>query len=92
MGSTKVWTLIFDTKFDKQFNRLSQVNKERIMDFLENRVLKHHNPKTLAKQLTGNLSGYWSFRVGDYRIIADIEEDAFTILAIEVGHRRDVYY
>jgi mRNA interferase RelE/StbE len=41
--------------------------------------------------LTGRLSGYWFYRVGDYRIIADIQDHRFTILAISIDHRRQIY-
>lgn len=92
MGSTpKDWKLIFDQQFDKKFDRLARVDQKRILSFLKERVLQHPDPKKLAKPLTGNLSGYWSYRIGNYRVIADIIEDQLTIITFDVGHRRDVY-
>jgi len=54
----------------KKIDRSHQI---RILSFLKNRVLNAENPKSLAKSMTGDLSGYWRFRIGDYRVIADIQ-------------------
>ena len=91
MDTTKIWSLSFHKSFEKKFSRLSHADQKRILEFLEYRVFKHEDPKKLAKSLSGNLSGYWRFRVGDYRIIADIQEDTCIIIAIDVGHRREIY-
>jgi len=70
---------------------MDQVTKIRILAFLKYRVLSVDEPRLYGKPLTGELSGYWSYRIGDYRVIADIEDATFTLVAIDVGHRRDVY-
>ncbi len=88
---TKTWSLVFDSKFDKKFDRLSHKDQKRIINFFENRVLKHHDPKEYAKPLKGDLLGYWSFRIGTYRIIADIIDEQLKIITFDVGHRREVY-
>ena len=91
MALTKTWSLVFDARFDKKFGRLPQSDQKRIMHFFENRVLKHNNPKEYAKLLKGDLSGYWSFRIGNYRVIADIVDEQLKIITFDVGHRREVY-
>jgi mRNA interferase RelE/StbE len=88
---TKSWQLIFGQRFEKKFERLERAEQKRIMTFFENRVLIHPEPRKLAKPLAGNLAGYWSFRIGVYRVIADILEDQLTIITFDVGHRREVY-
>jgi mRNA interferase RelE/StbE len=55
------------------------------------RVATVDDPRSLAKSLKGPLAAYWRFRVGDYRIICDIQDDRLVILVITIGHRRDVY-
>lgn len=89
---TKQWSLEFGTDFNKKFKHLEKTQQQRIMDFLEDRVQSHKNPRTLAKPLSGSLRGYWRFRVGDYRIIVDIQEEVLTIVALDLGHRREVYH
>jgi mRNA interferase RelE/StbE len=63
----------------------------RIIDFLDDRVAKQENPRTLGKALTGPLGTLWRYRIGDYRVICDIQHRAVTILVIRIGHRREVY-
>lgn len=88
---TKNWSLVFDSRFDKKFDRLPHSDQKRIINFFENRVLKHEDPKEYAKPLKGDLSGYWSFRIGTYRVIADIVDEQLKIITFDVGHRRKVY-
>jgi mRNA interferase RelE/StbE len=54
-------------------------------------VISSDNPYMLAKSLTGDKGGLWRYRVGDYRIICDINSDTITILVLAIAHRRDVY-
>lgn len=49
------------------------------------------NPRLHGKALTANRSGQWRYRVGDYRLLAEIEDNTITILILNVGHRRDIY-
>ena len=49
------------------------------------------NPRLYGKALHGNLAGNWSYRVGNYRIIADIQDDKIIILVTDIGHRREIY-
>ena len=86
-----IWTLQTSTTFKKQLNALERVQKERILKFFKTRVLTADNPRTLAKSLSGELAGYWRFSVGNYRIIADIQDEACIIIGIDVGHRREIY-
>lgn len=91
MDLTKAWSLVFDSRFDKKFDRLSHLDQKRIISFFENRVLRHANPREYAKPLKGDLSGYWSFRIGHYRVIADIVDAQLKIITFDVGHRREIY-
>lgn len=49
------------------------------------------NPRRFGKSLTGNYSGKWRYRIGDYRLIAEIQDDKVIILVTAVGHRREIY-
>ncbi len=49
------------------------------------------NPRAHGKALTGNLAGLWRYRVGSYRLIADIQDDRLVILMLEIGHRGEIY-
>lgn len=64
---------------------------KRILEFLHHRSAGMDDPRLLGDPLTGSLSAYWRFRVGDYRIICSLEYDRLVVLVIAVGHRGDVY-
>ena len=91
MTSTKKWVVTFSKNANKNFGQLEKKLQKIIMSFLEDRLLPAENPRLLGKQLTGKLSPYWRYRVGDYRIVVDIRDHALIILVIALDHRRQVY-
>jgi mRNA interferase RelE/StbE len=88
----QTWKLLTSTTFDKQLDKMDRSSRSKIVAYLENRVLTRDNPKTLAKPLMGDFAGLWRFRVGDFRVIADIQDDTLIIIALEIGHRREIYH
>lgn len=85
------WTIDFDTKAKKELLKLDKQIQKRIINFLEDRILKKDNPRAVGTPLRGSLSGFWRYRVGDYRIISIIEDNKLHILVISVKHRKKVY-
>ena len=72
-------------KLDRQVAR-------RLLQFLFERVANLDNPRSIGEALKGSrLGDFWKYRVGDYRIIASIEDKALIILVVRIGNRRDVY-
>ena len=59
-------------------------------EFLEN-LSELENPRLKGESLTGNLSKYWKYRIGDYRLICRIEDEKLLVLIVKIGHRREVY-
>ncbi len=86
-----LWTLKFTKQTEKKFDKLDSVVRKRIFAFLEERVVHQINPRIYGKQLTGIHIDKWSYRIGDYRVLAQIKDKEMLILAINVGHRRDIY-
>ena len=86
-----MWTVDFDAKVDKEMARLAPKDRQRILRFLRERVAPLANPRDLGEALAGPLSGYWKYRVGDYRVIAKIEDSQLIVLVVRIGNRRDVY-
>ncbi len=62
-----------------------------ILRYLRERIATVEDPRRFGRPLTGDLKGLWRYRVGNYRIVAAIEEDRFVVLIVTVGHRREVY-
>ena len=86
------WTISYAATAKKQLRKLDKQTARRILDFLDERVAGAQNPRDTGKALTGPLLGtFWRYRVGDYRIICDIQDGKLCVLVIEIGHRRDVY-
>mgnify|MGYP000350114252 CR=1 FL=1 len=86
------WIVEFTKQAEKQFNKLDRPIQQRIADFLNNRLKLLDNPKQIGKALQGNLSEYWSYRVGDYRLLVVFEDDNLIIIVVaELAHRRHVY-
>jgi mRNA interferase RelE/StbE len=85
------WTLEFTKKSRKALNKLDKTQALRITEFLEAKLAKQQTPRDLGQALVGELAGYWRYRVGDYRIICDIQDETIIILVIEIGHRSMVY-
>ena len=71
--------------------KLDKTARKRIVNYLEERVLVDGNPYKFGKPLKGNRSGLWRYRVGDYRILCQIEENRLVVLVVAVGHRKDIY-
>lgn len=86
------WIVNFADSVEKQLNKLSRIDKQRIMDFMLCRVANLENPRSLgAAMIERRFSNYWRYRVGDFRIICDIQDKEISILVISVGHRNKVY-
>ena len=78
-------------KFDKSFKKLDRQTQRIIKAWIEKNLINCENPRIHGKALTSNRSGQWRYRVGDYRILAEIHDDKLVLILIDVGHRRDIY-
>ena len=86
------WRIELTATAAKQLGKLDPQEAKRITAFLRQRLATHEDPRSLGKALTGPMLGtFWRHRVGDYRLICDIDDGTLRILAIELGNRRDVY-
>ena len=75
----------------KTLEKLDQFTKRIIVEWIEKRLVDSENPRQHGKPLTADRAGQWRYRIGDYRIIAEIKDDKLVILLIAIGHRREVY-
>lgn len=78
-------------RFDKEFKKLDRYTQKMIKSWIIKSLVDCEDPRQHGKGLTANRSGQWRYRIGDYRLICDIEDDRLVILALSVGHRREVY-
>jgi mRNA interferase RelE/StbE len=86
------WKVELSSLAQKNLDQLDPQNTRRILAFLRERVALLDNPRAIGEALKGSRLGeFWKYRVGDYRIIASIEDSALRILVVRVGNRREVY-
>ena len=72
------------------FSKLDKSVQRRIKNYLDD-IVQLENPRSRGKALVGNLVNLWRYRVGDYRIICDIQDEKILITILRIGHRKDVY-
>ncbi len=86
------WTISYTETALKQLKKLDRPVARRLVDFMDERVAGAADPRSAGHALTGPLLGsYWRYRVGDYRIICDLQDGALVVLVLQVGNRKDVY-
>ncbi|MES2677595.1 MAG: type II toxin-antitoxin system RelE/ParE family toxin [Pseudomonadota bacterium] len=85
-----MWEISLSEKSKKIISKLDNQTQSKILNFLNKENLKK-SPKLFGKALTSNLKGLWRYRVGDYRIICDLQEKELVVLVIEINHRSKIY-
>lgn len=85
------WSLEYSKRAAKQLAKMDPVASRYVRTWMREHVDGCENPRAHGKALQGSLKGYWRYRVGEYRIICDIQDDRLVVLAVEVGHRGKVY-
>lgn len=86
-----VWQIELSATAAKQLAKLDRHDAKRIAAFLRERLASIDDPRQLGKALTGPLGGLWRYRVGNYRIICDLQGKRLVILVLEIGHRGVIY-
>ncbi len=86
------WNVELAESADRELGKLDPQHRRRILKFLHERVARLDDPRSIGKALHGSRLGeFWKYRVGDYRLIAKVEDDRRVVLVLRVGHRREVY-
>lgn len=86
-----MYKVVFTDGAKKQLKKLDKHTAALILGWIRKNLEGCTNPRQHGKGLTANRSGQWRYRVGDYRLIAEIEDDKIIILILSIGHRRDIY-
>ena len=85
------WSLAYSDRALKQLKKLSPGQARVIAAWMRKNVDGCENPRLHGKALVGDKAGLWRYRVGDYRVICDLRDSDLVVLAIEVGHRGEIY-
>jgi mRNA interferase RelE/StbE len=85
------WKIEFDRDVEKDLRKLGHTAQKRVLKFLKEKIAPLEDPRSSGKPLTGDLNGFWRYRVGNYRIIVKFEDTALIVLVVLVGHRKSIY-
>ena len=85
------WTIEITRTAERQIKKIDPAGQKSIVRFLRERLKTAENPRQWGKPLQGDKRGLWRYRIGDDRLICDIQDEKITVLVLEVGHRKDVY-
>lgn len=86
-----IYQIVTTDKFDKSFKKLDKQTQKIIKAWIDKNLMGCENPRIHGKGLTANKSGQWRYRVGDYRILAEIRDNELVLVLVEVGHRSRIY-
>ncbi|WP_298572087.1 type II toxin-antitoxin system RelE family toxin [Mogibacterium diversum] len=86
-----IYQLVTTDKFDKAFKKLDRQTQKIIKAWLDKNLMNCTDPRIHGKGLTSNRSGQWRYRVGDYRILAEIQDERLVLVLIDIGHRSRIY-
>ena len=78
-------------QFDREFRKLDRYTQRMLKAWIDKNLEGCTDPRQHGKALSANRAGQWRYRVGDYRILAQIEDDRIVVYLLSVGHRREIY-
>ena len=85
------WTIKWEEHAFKELKKLDKAAQREILRYFNERIATDKNPRRFGKALTANKSGLWRYRVGDFRMICQIQDHELVVLVLRVAHRRLVY-
>jgi mRNA interferase RelE/StbE len=86
------WKVELSATADRELSKLDPQHSRRIFKFLRDRVAQLDDPRSIGEALHGSRLGeFWKYRVGNYRLICRVEDDRLVVLALRIGHRREIY-
>lgn len=86
-----MWRIEFDDAAAKDLRNLDPPQAKAIVHYLRTRVLTAPDPRQYGRPLRGDKSGLWRYRVGDFRIICQIQDSVLVVLVVTIAHRKNVY-
>lgn len=85
------YQVVYTSLAVKQLKKMDRKIAALIISFIEDKLIDCENPRAYGKALQGNLSNIWRYRIGDYRVLAKIQDQVLVITVVEVGHRKNIY-
>ena len=86
-----IYHVILTELAKKNLRKLDKYTASMILGWIRKNLEGCKNPRQHGKGLTANKTGEWRYRIGDYRVLAEINDGKIIILVLNIGHRRDIY-
>lgn len=86
-----IYQIVYTDSARKQIKKLDRQTQALIKGWIDKNLIGTSNPRQHGRGLTANRSGQWRYRIGDYRILAEIQDDKVIVLLLEIGHRKNIY-
>ena len=85
------WTIEYTDTAKSLLRKLDKQTARRIVDYMDERIAPLDDPRSTGKSLTGPLGGLGRYRVGNCRVICDIQDDVLRVLVVNLGNRNEIY-
>ena len=85
------WIVEFDDSATKELRKLDRQAQQEILRYFRERIATNEDPRRFGKPLSHDLTGLWRYRVRNYRMICNIEDDKLIVLVVRAGHRKHIY-
>ena len=86
-----VWNVKISDVAERQLRKLDWPIQKRILDWIGDRIYGCKNPRHFGEPLKGDRAGFWRYRIGNYRLLCDIQDERVMVLVLTIGHRREIY-
>lgn len=83
------WTIEWDIRAQKEFKKLDRSIQKKILTFFTKKISPLENPRVFGKSLSYDKFGLWRYRVGDFRVICQLNDDTVKIIVVRIGHRKE---
>lgn len=85
------WAYRFNASAKQELKRLDKQIQKEIISYLDSRIATREDPRRFGKPLRAELAGLWRYRIRDYRLVCQIQDEVLLVLVVTVGHRKDIY-
>lgn len=85
------YKVIYEKRAIKNLSKIDKGQQALIISWIEKNLVNTDDPKKYGKALKGNLKEYWRYRIGNYRVLADIDDGQIKIFIFNIGHRKEIY-
>ena len=85
------WSVEIDAGTAKKIQKLDRETQRLILSYINRHLRNSPDPRASGKALTGSLRGLWRYRIGDYHLLTEIQNNKLIIVAVDIGHRSAIY-